>query len=87
MKKLEKIFKALANKRRLEILFFLNKAKRASVGEIAEEILTSVKSASKHLLVLYHAEFLEKERVRGLTYYELGSKLGNIEKVWSSVRC
>ena len=82
MKKLEKIFKALANKRRLEVLSFLSKTKRASVGEIAEKIQTSTKSTSKHLLVLYHAEFLEKERVRGLTFYELGSKLGYVEKVF-----
>jgi len=81
MKKLEKIFKALANKKRLEIISFLSKIKRASVGEIAEEINTSIKSTSKHLLMLYHAEFLEKERVHGLTFYELGDKLGNIEQL------
>lgn len=81
MKKLEKIFKALANKKRLEIISFLSKTKRASVGEIAEEINTSIKSTSKHLLTLYHAEFLEKERVHGLTFYEFGGKLGNIEQL------
>ncbi|MDP3785109.1 MAG: helix-turn-helix domain-containing protein [bacterium] len=80
MKKLEKIFKALANKKRLNILAFLNKEERASLGEIAEEINTSIKATSKHLLILYHAEFLEKERVHGLTFYELGDKLGEIEK-------
>lgn len=81
MRKLEKTFKDLANKKRLEILSFLNRNKRASVGEIADAIKTSLKSTSKHLLALYHAEFLDKERVRGLTFYWLGDKLGNIEKV------
>ncbi len=81
MKKLEKTFKALANKKRLEILYFLSRSGRASVGEIAEEIRTSIKSTSKHLLTLYHADFLEKERARGLTLYDVGGKLGNIERV------
>ena len=80
MKKLEKIFKALANKKRLEILKFLDKERRASVGEIAEEINTSLKSTSKHLLALYQADFLEKERVHGLTYYSPGDKLDDMEK-------
>ena len=52
-----------------------------SVGEIAEEIETSLKSTSKHLLTLYYAEFLEKERVHGLTFYNLSSKLGDIERM------
>lgn len=81
MKRFEKIFKALANKKRLEILTFLNKGKRASVSEVAEQINTSLKSTSKHLLVLYHAEFLEKYRVHGLTFYNLNDKLGDVERV------
>ncbi len=80
MKKKEKTFKALANKKRLEILAFLSKSKSASVGEIADEITTSVKSTSKHLLLLYHADFLEKERVNGLTVYSLNSTMANSER-------
>ncbi len=80
MKKMEKTFKALANKKRLEILAFLNKSKSASVGEIADEITMSLKSTSKHLLVLYHADFLEKERVNGLTIYSLNSTMASIER-------
>lgn len=80
MKKIEKTFKALANQKRLEILSFLSKNKSASVGELAEKIKTSVKSTSKHLLALYHADFLEKERVHGLTIYSLNDKVGDTER-------
>ena len=80
MKKVEKTFKALANKKRLEILVFLSKSKSASVGEIADEITTSIKSTSKHLLVLYQADFLEKERVHGLTIYSLNSTMAHKEQ-------
>ena len=80
MKKIEKMFKALANQKRLEILSFLNKNKSASVGELAEKIKTSIKSTSKHLLALYHADFLEKERVHGLTIYSLNDKIGDMER-------
>ncbi len=80
MEKAEKIFKALANKKRLEILVFLNKTKSASVGEVAQAIKTSLKSTSKHLLLLHHAGFLEKRRVYGLTLYTLDKKMGSKEK-------
>lgn len=80
MKKIEKTFKALANHKRLEILKFLMKTKTLSVGEISEKIKTSLKSTSKHLLVLYNGDFLEKERVYGLTLYRLKDKLDITEK-------
>lgn len=51
----EKIFKAVANKRRLQILLFLKLEKEATVGAIAEHIRLSVKSTSRHLSVLYLA--------------------------------
>ncbi|OGZ08166.1 MAG: hypothetical protein A3D65_03430 [Candidatus Lloydbacteria bacterium RIFCSPHIGHO2_02_FULL_50_13] len=81
MQKLEKAFKALANTKRLQIIRFLLKNKGMSVGEIAEEIETSLKSTSKHLLTLYHAEFLEKDRVHGLTLYNLSGNLGDVERM------
>ena len=80
MKKLEKTFKALANQKRLGILFYLHKNKSASVGEIADEIKISIKSTSKHLFALYHANFLERERVHGLTLYSLNDNISDIEK-------
>lgn len=80
MKKIEKTFKALANFKRLEILKILMKTKTASVSEISEKIKTSLKSTSKHLLVLYNGDYLDKERVYGLTLYRLKDKLEIVEK-------
>ncbi len=61
-KELEKVFKALANRRRLVILTFLKKTKKANVGEIAEEIKLSFKSTSRHLSVLTSSGILDKEQ-------------------------
>lgn len=80
MKRIEKTFKALANQKRLGILVFLHKNKSASVGEIADEIKVSIKSTSKHLFGLYHANFLERERVHGLTLYSLNDNIGDMER-------
>ena len=62
-KELEKIFKALANRRRIAILKFIKKSGRASVGEIAEAIKLSFKATSKHLMILANADILEKEQI------------------------
>ena len=80
-KTIEKTFKALANHKRLEILAFLFKHKSASVGEIAEKIKISIKSTSKHLLALYSADFLDRERVHGLTFYSLNDSIGDMERL------
>jgi len=61
-KELEKVLKALANKRRLAILKFIKKSNRASVGEIAGAIKLSFKATSKHLLILSNVDILEKEQ-------------------------
>jgi DNA-binding transcriptional ArsR family regulator len=73
MKELERILKALANRRRLAIIKFLKKDGEATVGEIANEIRLSFKSTSRHLSVLLFADLLEKDQ-RGLQmYYKLQS--------------
>ncbi|MBI2100072.1 MAG: winged helix-turn-helix transcriptional regulator [Candidatus Vogelbacteria bacterium] len=75
MKEHEKPLKALANKRRLEILSFLKKEREATVGDIAEEIKLSFKATSKHLGILKAANLVEHEQ-RSLAYfYRLGSSL------------
>ena len=62
-KELEKILKALANKRRIAILKFIKKSGRTSVGDIAEAIKLSFKATSKHLMILSNADILEKEQI------------------------
>ena len=61
-KELERVLKALANRRRLAILVFLKKQKEASVGRIAEELKLSIKATSKHLALLAGVGILDKEQ-------------------------
>ena len=80
MKKVEKILKALANRRRLAIVKYLNKVRKASVGDIADEIRLSFKATSKHLVLLSSADIIEKEQVSLRMIYRLSSPLHNILK-------
>jgi len=71
MKKLERILKALANKRRLAILRYLKKEKEASVSAIADEIRLSLHATSKHLRILAAADIVEKEQRSLQMFYRL----------------
>ena len=62
IRELEKILKALANRRRLAILRYLKKVETASVGEIAGEIKLTFKATSNHLRVLTALDLLEREQ-------------------------
>lgn len=73
MRNLEKLFKALANRRRLAILAYLKKEKEARVTEIAAAIKLSFKATSRHLNQLAGVEILEKEQ-RGLEVFYFLSK-------------
>lgn len=74
MKQLERVLKALANKRRLVILQFLKRTVEASVGEISQEIGLSFKTTSKHLGILAGVDILEKEQRRLKVFYRLSKK-------------
>lgn len=73
LKNAEKIFKALANRRRLAILAYLKKHKEAPVGEIAHEIHLSFKATSKHLGVLAGVDLIEREQRSLQMFYRLPS--------------
>lgn len=75
MKQHERPLKALANRRRLEIVKYLKEKKEATVGDIAERIKISFKSTSRHLAVLYSADILEKEQRSSSWFYSLADKL------------
>ncbi|MEK9176953.1 MAG: metalloregulator ArsR/SmtB family transcription factor [Patescibacteria group bacterium] len=70
-KEMEKVMKALANRRRLLILKFLKKQKESSVGDIAEEIKLSFKATSKHLSVLSNAGIVDREQRSLQMFYSL----------------
>ncbi|MDE2078986.1 MAG: winged helix-turn-helix transcriptional regulator [Patescibacteria group bacterium] len=65
---LERVLKALANRRRIAIVRYLKTRKEAVVGDVASEIKLSFKSTSHHLAILSAAGILEKEQ-RSLNMY------------------
>ena len=68
---LEKVLKALANRRRLLILKYLKRSREASVGDIAGEIRLSLKATSKHLSVLSGAGIVDREQKSTQMFYSL----------------
>jgi DNA-binding transcriptional ArsR family regulator len=73
LKYLEKILKALANKRRLAILRYLKNQKEASVGDIASEIDLSMKATSKHVIILSALDILEKDQRNLQVFYRISN--------------
>ena len=80
MKEHEKILKALANRRRLEILKFLKESGEASVGAIAKRIKLSFKSTSRHLAILSGSDIIDKEQRSLMVFYSLAGKQSSIAK-------
>lgn len=78
LKNLEKILKALANKRRLAILRYLKLHKEASVGEIASEINLSMKATSKHVIILSALDILEKDQRNLQVFYRISSNQSSL---------
>ncbi|GBE16394.1 DNA-binding transcriptional repressor ArsR [bacterium BMS3Abin15] len=74
MKDLEKILKALANRRRLAILKYLKHKGTATVTDIAREIKLSFRSTSKHLGILSAFDIIEKNQEGPQVFYELSGK-------------
>lgn len=75
MRNLERVLKALANKRRLEILKYLKREGEAFVGDIAEAIHLSFKATSRHLSILVAADILEREQRSLRIFYSLANPL------------
>ncbi|MEK7128433.1 MAG: metalloregulator ArsR/SmtB family transcription factor [Patescibacteria group bacterium] len=75
MKDYERILKALANRRRLQIIKYLKAEKQATVTDIAEHIKLSFKSTSKHLSVLLSAGILDKEQISLSMFYSVVESL------------
>jgi DNA-binding transcriptional ArsR family regulator len=79
-RELERVLKALANRRRLAILSFLAKKKQGNVGEIAEAIKLSFKSTSRHLAILFSAGILDKEQTKLFVTYRLAPNQEGLTK-------
>jgi DNA-binding transcriptional ArsR family regulator len=86
IKTLERVLKALANKRRLEILSHLKKSKQSSVGDIAFAINLSFRSTSRHLAVLRNCDLIAREQI-GLTilYHIVDTKNIGVKTILNSL--
>lgn len=80
MRKLARLFKALGNEKRLEILQLLSKKKEMSVEEIADKINLSFKSTSKHLILLEQLDLLERQKKGASVYYQIVSSPTSLAK-------
>ena len=77
-KNLEKLLKAVANKRRLAILEYLSKEKEANVGNIAKHINLSFKSTSRHLSILSATDLVEREQRSLESFYSLSKDMPKV---------
>lgn len=73
-KQAEKMYKMLANRRRLAIIKFLAKRSKATVSQVAAEINLSFKATSKHLLLLKNAGLIDSQQLALERHYYLESK-------------
>ncbi|MEK7182206.1 MAG: metalloregulator ArsR/SmtB family transcription factor [Patescibacteria group bacterium] len=83
--KAEKIYKALANRRRLAIIQCLSKEDKITVSDISEKIKLSLTSTSKHLQILKSAGLAESEQVNLEQHYFLVNKNNSFIKQALSV--
>ncbi len=72
---IEKMLKAVANKRRLKILKYLDKNGLSNVGDISKSIKLSMKATSKHLQILSSVDLIEREQKALYVYYDLSTTL------------
>ena len=84
-KTLERLLKAFANKRRIEILRYIRARREVTVGEVAEAIKLSIKATSKHLGILSAVDVLEREQRNVQVFYRVASSLPEASKKILSV--
>lgn len=76
IQKLERQLKAVANRRRLEILACLRKHKLLNVGAIAKEVGLRIFATSQHLRILRSAGIVDfKKQGPVVRYFLLGKQI------------
>lgn len=75
MKRWSVVFKTFGNINRLKIVVLLARHGRMSVGDIADELGISIKSASKNLTLLHQLDIWESVGTAGHVYYELNASM------------
>ncbi len=78
IKKIGKTLKAMANIKRLEILFYL-RDNELSVGEMEKKMSLSQSALSQHLAVLREAEIVKTRRQAQSIFYRLED--GKVKKI------
>lgn len=71
---------ACANETRLEMLKFLKHKKYGNVSAIARAVNLSVKSTSKHLIILHQAHIIKRDREGAEVFYSLNKPLNEVSK-------
>lgn len=69
-----RLFKALANERRLEIMRIIISKSKLNVIEISDQIELAFKSTSKHLQILENADLLICRRDGRSSFYSINKK-------------
>ena len=82
---LERILKAFANKRRIEIVRFIRAKREANVSEIADSVKLSIKATSKHLGILSAVDVLEREQRNVQVFYRIAGGIPETGKKILSV--
>lgn len=75
MNKEVKVFKVLANSRRLKIMEMLLTKERLSVSVISHKLNLSFKSTSRHLCLLENSGLLEREQEGLFAFYKIKKDL------------
>lgn len=68
---LTRIFKAVANKNRLNILRVMLDARVYEIGEISELVNLPYKTTARNLKLLERHNFLKSQVQSGITYYQI----------------
>ena len=68
---LERVLKALANKRRLMIVRLLLAKRKVSVSDIADHLKLSMAATSRHLRQLAGADLVDTEQINTTVNYSL----------------
>ncbi len=69
------IFKALGNINRIKIIDMLARGRSLNVTDIAAKIKVSIKSTSRHLMILRNLDLLEGEGREGHVFYSLSETI------------
>lgn len=72
---IEHVLKAVANRRRLEILRYLKIKKELTLDDVADRLELSFRSTSKHLIILSRSGLLVRKQKSRFVIYQLESNI------------